>query len=142
MMTDLTCSALVQGATAEHETEAFDFVVRVHRDRVRIELFGELDMATAPTLCRRMDGLLARFQHVELDLTHLEFLGAAGVALLVSAANTMGATGTITLLAPSRGVRRVLDIVTLPTCLSIETAESRTRDSDGVLPRELACSDA
>lgn len=142
MMADVACSTPVQWRTAEHEVEHFEFNVRVHRDRVRIELFGELDVAATPTLCRRIDGLLARFEHLELDLTHLEFLGADGVALFAGAANALGATGTITLLSPSRGVRRVLDIVELPPCLRIETAGDRARSSESRTPNELASADA
>lgn len=122
-MADFTRSTPLQWATSRHEAGNFDFIVRVHRDRVRIELFGELDGGTAPMLRRRIAGLLGRFEHLELDLTHLEFLGAAGLCMIFEAANAVGPRGTMALLFPSSCVLRTLHAVSLPAHVCIETTD-------------------
>lgn len=106
-------------STAKAEADLFDFIVRLQPERVRIELFGELDVATVPRLSRRIEGLLGRFEHLELDLTHVEFLGSAGITLIAGAARRVGAGGTVTLLHPRTDIRRILDAVTLPACVAI-----------------------
>lgn len=112
----------VSRSAATCEADRFDFIVRLKPDRARIELFGELDSVTVPRLGRRIDGLLGRFEHLELDLTHLEFLGSAGITLFAGTATRAGGCGTVTLLHPRRGVQRILGAVTLPACVHIEAA--------------------
>lgn len=120
----------------------FDFVVHVHEGHVRIELFGDLDDASAPMLACRIEGLLGRIAHLEIDLTHLQFLGAAGVGAFVRAANGLPAAGTMALVFPSRGVLRVLDIVTLPPCVRIHRSEPGAAPSHAPGRRTAALSEA
>ena len=54
------------------------------RDRVRVALAGELDLASAPHLERSVWELVdAGFEHVIVDLTELDFLDASGLRALL-----------------------------------------------------------
>ena len=54
-------------------------------DRVRLRVAGELDMASAPLLKRRLELLRDERRAVVLDLSELEFLDSQGIHLLCSA---------------------------------------------------------
>ena len=54
------------------------------RDRVRIAVAGELDIATTPRVERAIRELLeSGFDHVILDLTDVEFLDSTGLQLIL-----------------------------------------------------------
>ena len=84
-----------------------------------VVLDGEIDIATAPAI-RRF--LLAAISGGDVDLavdvSGVTFLGAAGIGVLVAAANrARAAGGGLSLLAPSRPVRRLLDVLQLDAIL-------------------------
>jgi anti-anti-sigma factor len=54
------------------------------RDRVRVALVGELDLATALQLDQAVRELLdAGFEHVVVDLTDLTFLASSGLGVIL-----------------------------------------------------------
>jgi anti-anti-sigma factor len=56
--------------------------------------------------------------HLAVDMSGVTFIGAAGVGVLVAAANrARQAGGGLSLLAPSRQVRRLLDVLHLDAIL-------------------------
>ena len=64
--------------------EAFRCDVFPERERVRVALFGELDLATALQLDQAVRELLAAgFEHVVVDLTDLAFLASCGLRVLL-----------------------------------------------------------
>jgi anti-sigma B factor antagonist len=84
-----------------------------------VVLDGEIDIATAPAI-RRI--LLAAVSGGDVDLavdmSGVTFIGAAGIGVLVAAANrTREAGGGLSLLAPSPQVRRLLDVLHLDAIL-------------------------
>ena len=85
-------------------------------------LSGELDMATAGQLHDVLDGLRRDgFHRVVLDLSGLEFLGAAGLSVLLRAdAQFRAVGGHVTLTQPTALVRRVLAITRPDIQLIIE----------------------
>ncbi|MGH4011668.1 MAG: STAS domain-containing protein [Pseudonocardiaceae bacterium] len=85
-------------------------------------LTGELDMVTAGQLHDVLDGLRRDgFHRVDLDVSGLEFLGAAGLSVLLRAdAQFRAVGGRVTLTQPTALVRRVLAITGLDTQLIIE----------------------
>ncbi len=92
-----------------------------------VVLDGEIDIATAPAI-RRF--LLAAISGGDVDLavdvSGVTFLGAAGIGVLVAAANrARAAGGGLSLLAPSRPVRRLLDVLQLDAILPGRPAPSR-----------------
>ena len=63
---------------------------------------GEVDVATAPTLRRRLDTLLAEGIHdLDLDLTDVPFIDVAGLSLLLRVQSQLSSRGgRLTLLRP------------------------------------------
>jgi anti-sigma B factor antagonist len=70
--------------TAHADPGTFRCDVFPERDRVRVALAGELDLATAPQLDQAVRELLeAGFDHVVVDLTDLAFLDSSGLRMLL-----------------------------------------------------------
>jgi len=93
-------------------------------DTAVVTVTGELDLATA-------EGLRARLVQVEdgdpppatvvLDVAGLDFIDAAGIAVLLSAQRSVAARGgQLCLRAPSRMVRRVVRVLELEHLLPLE----------------------
>lgn len=69
---------------------------------------GEIDAHTAPTLAKAID---AAGTDVTLDLSGVEFVDSSGLRVLIDAHQRLGdAGGSLTLVAPSEPVRRLLEI--------------------------------
>jgi anti-sigma B factor antagonist len=80
-----------------------------------VVLDGEIDIATAPAIRRLlMAAISGGDAHLTIDMSGVTFLGAAGIGVLVAAANrAREAGGSLSLLAPSPQVRRLLDVLHL-----------------------------
>ncbi len=93
-------------ALAVHESDV---------DGVRLlEVFGELDLASAPRLCSLLDA--ARIQRVKrlvVDLTGVDFCDSTGLRALLGAASEVRAHGgRFAIVCPPAGnVARLLDVV-------------------------------
>ena len=72
-----------------------------------VVLVGEIDAATAPKLHRCLEHD-ARVR--VLDMTQVTFMDSSGLKVIVIANRARDASDRITLRAPSRAVRRVVDI--------------------------------
>jgi anti-sigma B factor antagonist len=84
-----------------------------------VVLDGEIDIATAPAIRRfLMAAINGGDVHLAVDMSGVTFIGAAGIGVLVAAANrAREAGGGLSLLAPSRQVQRLLDILHLNAIL-------------------------
>jgi anti-sigma B factor antagonist len=73
---------------------------------------GEIDIATAPAIRRfLMAAISGGDVHLAVDMSGVAFIGAAGIDVLVAAANrAREAGGSLSLLAPSPKVRWLLDV--------------------------------
>jgi anti-sigma B factor antagonist len=80
-----------------------------------VVLSGEIDVATAPAIRRfLMAAISGGDVHLAVDMSGVTFIGAAGIGVLVAAANrAREAGGGLSLLVPSRQVRRLLDVLHL-----------------------------
>jgi anti-anti-sigma factor len=88
-------------------------------DRVRVELRGELDLATAEVVAERLRRLRERHDAVVLDLDGLAFIDAAGLRVILTAASDARNDGwAFTVTRGSAPVRRLFALL----------------DLDGVLP--------
>jgi anti-sigma B factor antagonist len=79
-----------------------------------IEVAGELDIATAPRLCARLDALRARRRpRLLVDLTEVDFCDSTGLRALLGAASEVRAHGGrfAIVCPPSGDVARLLEIV-------------------------------
>ena len=87
-----------------------------------VSLTGEMDIASAPELSRRLDLLAgAGSRHIVVDLSKLTFIDSSGINALVVAAKAIQADGgLITLVAPTPHTKRVFEIVHLSEVISIE----------------------
>ncbi|MGH3567266.1 MAG: STAS domain-containing protein [Pseudonocardia sp.] len=90
--------------------------------RTDAHLHGELDMATAAQLATVLDELRRSGSRlVVLDMARLDFLGAAGLSVLVRADSAFRADGgRIVLAGLTPIVRRILAITHLDAVLTIE----------------------
>jgi anti-sigma B factor antagonist len=93
-------------AIAVHESEA---------DGVRlIEVFGELDLATAPRLCSALDAArIHRVKRVVVDLTGVDFCDSTGLRALIGASTELRVGGGRLAIAclPSGAVARLFEVV-------------------------------
>ena len=78
-------------------------------------LDGEIDIATAPAIRRSLIAAISGGDvHLAVDMSGVTFIGAAGIGVLVAAANrAREAGGCLSLLAPSPQVQQLLDVLHL-----------------------------
>jgi anti-sigma B factor antagonist len=103
----------------------FDAVISTDTAGSRVQLRGELDLTTAPQLERLLDQLRRDGHHqITLDLSGLEFLCAAGLAVLLHADQALRAAGgRLVLTRPTRLARRMLAITGLDATLTIQPTQ-------------------
>ncbi|MGB9050348.1 MAG: STAS domain-containing protein, partial [Pseudonocardiaceae bacterium] len=99
----------------------FEVVVRSGTVGSWVVLRGELDLAGAPHLEQVLDQLCRdRVPEVVLDLSGLDYLGAAGLGVFLGADDSLRAAGgRLILHRPGRLARRILTITGLDTVLTI-----------------------
>jgi anti-sigma B factor antagonist len=76
-------------------TSTFHFEIQQHHEhgKLRLQLTGELDLASAPLLENQLERLRADRQSVRLDLSRLGFMDSTGIHLLISAINQASRDG-------------------------------------------------
>ena len=84
-----------------------------------VVLDGAIDISTCPAIRRfLMEAISGGDAHLAVDMSGVTFIGAAGIGVLVAAANrARQAGGGLSLLAPSRQVRWLLDVLHLDAIL-------------------------
>ena len=84
-----------------------------------VVLDGEMDISTCPAIRRfLMAAISGGDVHLAVDMSGVAFIDAAGIGVLVAAANrARQAGGGLTLLAPSPQVRWLLDVLHLDAIL-------------------------
>ena len=83
-----------------------------------VVLDGEIDIATCPAIRRFLMAISGGDGHLAVDMSGGAFIDAGGIGVLVAAANrAQEAGGSLSLLAPSRQVRRLLDVLHLDAIL-------------------------
>jgi anti-sigma B factor antagonist len=83
---------------------------------------GELDVMTAPMLRHHLSDLIDGQGNLEVtvDLAELSFIDSTGLNLLVEANGSLGEKGgQFSLAAPSRHVRKVMEICGLTSVIAI-----------------------
>lgn len=87
-----------------------------------LELVGELDVVSAPSLERHLDEVLAEpHARIMIDLNGLEFVDSAGVSVLIKAKQEAESSGrTLVLRRPTEQLHRVFAIVGLADWLASE----------------------
>ena len=87
-------------------------VVPVRDGVARVNVRGELDVATSPSLQRCLDGELTAGRGVELDLSGVPFIDSSGIRVLLIELGSFAEQGRdFTVCTPLRDqVRRVLEL--------------------------------
>lgn len=86
-----------------------------------LDVAGEVDLATAPQLRDRLNGLIEEgTDRVVINLEGVSFMDSTGVSVLVGALNNVRERGgTLAIAAPADPVRKVLHLVGLESQLAI-----------------------
>jgi anti-sigma B factor antagonist len=116
-------------ALAVHESDV---------DGVRLlEVFGELDLATAPRLCARLDAARgARVRRLVVDLTGVDFIDSTGLRALMGASTELRHAGgkLAVALLPEGGVARLFDVTGIRENLRTFDTQGEALASLSVLP--------
>jgi anti-sigma B factor antagonist len=96
-----------------------------------VTVAGDVDLLTAPHLASALQQTQERKQAVLLDLSEVDFLGSAGLSVLVEAARrTDDSRGRLAVLVTRHAVRRAIEVTGLDAALHIfET----TSEAEGYL---------
>jgi anti-anti-sigma factor len=100
---------------AQGGTDQLPLRIQVRRDAASsvVEISGEMDLATAPTVQKALDGLFVDGErHVIVDLGGLEFMDLSGIRVLEEFGNRLAADhGRLELRRPTRTVGRLLALL-------------------------------
>lgn len=82
---------------------------------------GELDIATAPDLRKRLDAAVdAGTKRIVLDLEAVSFMDSVAMAAIIHTRTRLGDKGKIAIVVPSTSYTRlVFEIAGLPRCLDL-----------------------
>ena len=81
------------GCRTRSTTEYFEIHEQREDGRLRLQLTGELDLASVSVLENRLERLRAENQSVRLDFSRLGFMDCTGIHLLIKAVNQARADG-------------------------------------------------
>ena len=116
-------------ALAVHESDV---------DGVRlIEAFGELDLATAPRLCARLDeARRQRVRRLVVDLTGVDFCDSTGLRALMGASTELRHAGGKLAVAvlPDGAVARLFDVTGIREALPTHDTQQDALDALAILP--------
>jgi anti-anti-sigma factor len=103
------------------EQSGLDIIEVRDAGRVRVQLRGELDLATAPILSHRLSKLRDRSESVLLDLDELTFIDMSGLRVLVAASDDASRDGwSFAVTRGSAQVRRLIGLVRLERPLRLD----------------------
>jgi anti-sigma B factor antagonist len=86
-----------------------------------LRIAGELDLATVGELERVLEATDAS-EPLVIDLTECSFLDSSAVRVIMQAADKAEGEGVISVVAPSPGIRKTLEIARVDAMLPIHTA--------------------
>jgi anti-sigma B factor antagonist len=103
---------MLHSTTQDRDWRPFHCDVERENGRVRVTPRGELDLATAPDVERRLRELReAGFDHVLLDLRELAFIDSSGLRLVMSEDAAARADGrTLEIIPGGPAVQRIFDL--------------------------------
>jgi anti-sigma B factor antagonist len=117
-------------AMAVHESDVGD--VRL------LEVFGELDLETAPTLCALLDAArIQRVRRLVVDLTGVDFCDSTGLRALMGASTELRHAGgrLAVALLPDGAVARLFDVAGIRESLPTFDTQGEALASLAAAPR-------
>ena len=132
---------LWSGPVREQDRPGFGVQVCSDGQRSWVSLRGELDLASAPHLQQVLDQLCRDgYPEIVLDMSGLEFLGAAGLAVFHLVHEQQRAVnGRLILHRPRQLARHMLAVTGLDTVLTIQPATARSFTCDHQRGRRAVC---
>jgi anti-sigma B factor antagonist len=113
----------------------FEIQTNLAAGALRVAVVGELDLATAPELTRRLEEAGAvGGPPIELDLSGVSFIDATGLRVLLAAQVRLNRGGRpgFAVIATSRAVRRLLELIGMSGFFGdAGLANGRTSDPGG-----------
>jgi anti-sigma B factor antagonist len=108
------------------EAFMFELAISTDRDRTLISPAGELDLATAPVLERRIAELIqAGRQRLVVDLRAVTFIDSTGIHALVNAHQSARRAGrTLSIIPGGPAIRRTFDLVGVTALFELEPGDS------------------
>lgn len=99
-----------------------------------VSVGGSVDMLTAPGLSEAIDGALAKKpKGLIVDLSKVEFLGSAGISVLMKARDTLGDATPFCVVADGPATHRPLTLLgineLMSLCRTLDDAVSKLTDS-------------
>jgi anti-sigma B factor antagonist len=99
-----------------------------------VSVGGSVDMLTAPGLSEAIDGAVAKKpKGLIVDLSKVEFLGSAGISVLMKARDTLGDATPFCVVADGPATHRPLTLLgineLMSLCRSLDDAVSKLTDS-------------
>ena len=119
-----------------------DDALAVHESDVEgvrlLEVFGELDLATAPRLCARLDTARSeRVRRLVVDLTGVDFCDSTGLRALMGASTELRHAGgrLAVALLPQGAVARLFDVAGIRESLPTFDTQGEALASLAAAPR-------
>ena len=99
-----------------------------------VSVGGSVDMLTAPGLSDAIDGALAKKpKGLIVDLSKVEFLGSAGISVLMKTRDTLGETTSFCVVADGPATHRPLTLLgineLMSLCRRLDDAVSKLNDN-------------
>ena len=94
-----------------------------------LHLTGELDIASAATLARALEGPVEHGGVIGLDVAELTFMDSTGIKALVHASRLLGERGRVVLFQPTCAVRRVIELCGLHELFELKDAPAALNDT-------------
>jgi len=109
-------------AVTERRFGDFTTPIRFDLDEVVVEVRGELDVATAPSMQDVLDQLMAEgARRIVLDLAEAPFVDSTGLgALLTAHLRMLAHRGELLLRNPRPAARRLLELTALDRVFTVE----------------------
>ena len=110
-----------------HRYGDFGIAIRFDDNQAIVDVRGELDMLTAPTLHALISALCEQGHHeVVVDLSALAFMDASGLRVIADIATNLGkSNGSLTLRAASVQARRVIDATSVRSMVRHELSDPK-----------------
>ena len=93
---------------------------KINNEAATLIVSGRLDTQTAPELENELDIALAGLKELTFDFTHLEYVSAAGLRVILKAQKAMNAQGAMKLTGVNESIMEVFDITGFLDILTIE----------------------
>lgn len=121
------------GSAAQHDKDDFNAREALVDGLVVVSVSGSVDMLTAPGLAEAIDSALAKRPNgLIVDLSKVDFLGSAGISVLMKTKDSIGDSTQFCVVADGPTTHRPLTLLgineIMPLCHTLDDAVSKLTD--------------